>query len=230
MFCNLVGRPYLTHPGRVRYPRKCGKLTLALRCSGVWKRRPAQCYDGASVFASATDASAKRPILDDPAIKGETVWNSSWAWSVLLIVLTVIIHVIGLGLFNVKMVRVLTEARDRPHFIYAFALGIGGVAIWATCLHAVEAGIWAAAYLLLGALPDGETAILYSLSAITTYGHSQLFLADHWRLMGALEALNGVILIGLTTTLMYGLIQRVWPVENRALPRMPWPRGENGTK
>jgi hypothetical protein len=34
----------------------------------------------------------------------------------------------------------------------------------------------------------------------------------------------------LTTTLMYGLIQRVWPVENRALPRMPWPRGENGTK
>ncbi len=161
---------------------------------------------------------------------GEAVWSTSWAWSIPLIVLTVIIHVIGLGLFNVKMVQILTEARGRPHFMLVFALGIGGTAIWATLLHATEAGIWAAAYWLLGALPDGETAILYSLSAITTYGHSQLFLADHWRLMGALEALNGVILIGLTTALLYGLIQRVWPVEARALPHTPWSKPQNAAE
>ena len=169
-------------------------------------------------------------FLDNLAMDGAAVWNSSWAWSILLMVSTVIIHVIGLGLFNVKIVQVLTVARGRPRFIYAFALGIGGTAIWAICLHSIEAGIWAAAYRLLGALPDGETAMLYSLSAITTYGHSQLFLTDRWRLMGALEALNGVILIGLTTALMYGLIQRVWPVENRALPHMPWPRGEDAAR
>ena len=69
-----------------------------------------------------------------------TVWNSGWAWSILLILSTVIIHVIGLGLFNVKMVQVLTVARGRPHFIYAFALGTGGTAIWAICLHSIEAG------------------------------------------------------------------------------------------
>ena len=158
------------------------------------------------------------------------MWNSSWAWSIPLILSTVIIHVIGLGLFNVRMVQALTAARDRPQFIYVFALGIGSTTIWATFLHAFEAGIWAAAYRLLGALPDSETAMLYSISAITTYGHSQLFLVDHWRLMGALEALNGVILIGLTTALTYGLIQRVWPVENRALPRMPWPRRKSAPK
>lgn len=88
------------------------------------------------------------------------MWNTSWAWSAPLIVLTVIIHVIGLGLFNVKMVQILTEARGRPHFMFLFALGIGGTTIWATLLHAIEAGIWAAAYRLLGAMPDGETAIL----------------------------------------------------------------------
>jgi len=156
-----------------------------------------------------------------------SAWNSSWAWSVPLIVLTVLIHVIGLGLFNVKMVQVLTAVKDRRHFMFAFALGIAGTTIWATVLHAIEAGIWAAAYQLLGALPDSKSAILYSLSAITTYGHSELFLTERWRLMGALEALNGIILIGLTTALMYGLIQRVWPVESRALPRMSWPRREN---
>ena len=137
------------------------------------------------------------------------MWNSSWTWSIPLIVSTVIIHVIGLGLFNVKMVQILTDAKARPHFTSIFAVGIAATAIWAIFLHATEAGIWAAAYWLLGALPDGAAAMLYSLSAITTYGHSQIFLADHWRLLGALEALNGVILIGLTTALMYGLIQRV---------------------
>ncbi len=158
------------------------------------------------------------------------MWIESWAWSIPLIVMTVIIHVIGLGLFNVKMVQILTGAKTRPRFLLIFALGIGGTAIWAIFLHAIEAGIWAAAYWLLGALPDGAAAMLYSLSAITTYGHSQIFLADPWRPLGALEALNGVILIGLTTALMYGLIQKVWPVESRALPRKPWSRTEDASK
>ncbi len=155
------------------------------------------------------------------------MWNSSWTWSIPLIVSTVIIHVIGLGLFNVKMVQILTDAKARPHFTSIFAVGIAATAIWAIFLHATEAGIWAAAYWLLGALPDGAAAMLYSLSAITTYGHSQIFLADHWRLLGALEALNGVILIGLTTALMYGLIQRVWPVDSRTLPLKPWAKAED---
>jgi hypothetical protein len=150
------------------------------------------------------------------------MWNSSWAWSVPLIVLTVILHVIGLGLFNLKVIQIVTAARDHRYFIYIVALGIGVVALWATFLHALEAGIWAATYRMLGAAPDNETAMLYSLSAITTYGHSPLFLSNHWRLMGALEALNGVILIGLTTALLYGTIQRVWPVESRTLPHLPW--------
>ena len=93
------------------------------------------------------------------------MWNNSWACSVPLILSTVIIHVIGIGFFNVKIVQVISAAKDRPHFIYIFALGIGGTAIWATFLHTIEAGLWAAAYLLLGALPDGDIAILYSLSA-----------------------------------------------------------------
>lgn len=124
---------------------------------------------------------------------------SQWAWSIPLIVLTVILHVIGLGPFNVKMVQVLTVVKSRRHFIYAFALGIGVTRIWAILLHAIEAGIWATAYRLLGVLPDSKSAILYSLSAFTTYGQSEIILTERWRLMGGLEALNGIILIGLTT-------------------------------
>lgn len=169
-------------------------------------------------------------LRDELNMNSVSAWNDNWAWSIPLIVLTVLIHVLGLGLFNVKMVQVLTAVKGSRHFTFAFALGISATTIWATLLHAIEAGIWAAAYRLLGALPDGKSAILYSLSAITTYGHSELFLSERWRLMGALEALNGIILIGLTTALMYGLIQRVWPVQSRTLPGMPWSRGKTGSK
>ena len=40
--------------------------------------------------------------------------------------------------------------------------------------------------------------MLYSLSAMTTSGHANLFLKPEWQLMGALEALNGMLLFGLT--------------------------------
>ena len=55
--------------------------------------------------------------------------------------------------------------------------------------------------------------MLYSLNAFTSFGHTDLTLAPHWRLMGALEALNGMLLFGLTTAFLYGHIRQVWPAE-----------------
>ena len=111
-------------------------------------------------------------------------WSASWAWSLPLIVLNVTFHVIGLGIIHSKGVQILSVVKDHRHFLSMFALVMGVTAILVTVLHALEAGIWAAAFRLLGALPDGKSAILYSLGALTTFGHSELFLAAHWRLMG----------------------------------------------
>jgi hypothetical protein len=144
-----------------------------------------------------------------------SAWDSNWAWSLPLIAVTVIFHVIGLGLFNVKADQLLSRIKHPRHYDVTFVLVMGAITIWATFLHAVEAGVWAVAYRNLGALPDNKSAILYSLSAMTTYGHAELYLADHWQLMGTLEALNGVMLFGLTTAFIYGMIQRVWPIERR---------------
>jgi hypothetical protein len=63
---------------------------------------------------------------------------------------------------------------------------------------ALEAAAWAVLYVLVGALPDGRNAMLYSLNAITSYGHADIYLEDHWRLLGAIEAVNSLILFGLS--------------------------------
>src|ERR1700741_2130504 len=146
-------------------------------------------------------------------------WGGNWVWSLPLIVLNVVIHVIGLGLVNESVVRVLSGAMEGRRFMVKFAVVMGVAALLATVLHGIEAATWAAAYLALGALPDTKSAMLYSLSAMTSYGHANLFLEEQWQLMGALEALNGRLLFGLTTASLFARIQKVWPLGSRGWHR-----------
>ena len=146
---------------------------------------------------------------------GVGTWIGDWAWSLPLIVLTVVIHACGLAAIGERVVRALGESVGRRNFMLKFAIVMAVVSLLGTILHGIESGIWAAAYWFLAALPDARTAMLYSLSAITSYGHANLYLKDRWQLMGALEALNGMLLFGLTTAFLFGMIQRVWPLGSR---------------
>ena len=132
-----------------------------------------------------------------------------------MIVLNVVIHVLGLGVINERIVGRLSDAVERRHPTAAFVVVMGAAALVVTVLHAFEGAVWAAAYRLLGALPDNRSAMLYSLSAITSYGHATIFLDPHWQMMGALEALNGMMLFGLTTAFLFKMIQQVWPLGSR---------------
>ena len=138
-------------------------------------------------------------------------WNGNWAWSVPLIIATVILHVIGLALISGRIGGMMRHVRERYDFLPAFSLVMGLGTFMVILLHASEAALWAGVYWLLGALPDGKESLLYSLGAMTTYGHETYYLAAHWRLMGALEALNGMILFGLTAAFLYAMIRTVWP-------------------
>jgi hypothetical protein len=78
-------------------------------------------------------------------------------------------------------------------------------------LHGIEGVFWAGAYCFLRALPNTRSAMLYSLNAMTSYGHENLRLTPKWEMLGALESLNGWILFGLTTAFLYSVIQKAGP-------------------
>jgi hypothetical protein len=146
-------------------------------------------------------------------------WIGNWAWSLPLIVINVIVHVCGLAIIGERVIQILSGSMERRVFILKFSMVMGVTSVLGTLLHGFEAFVWAAAYRLLGALPDNRTAMLYSLSAITSYGHANLYLQARWQLMGALEALNGMLLFGLTTAFLFAIIQRIWPLGSRELRR-----------
>jgi len=145
-------------------------------------------------------------------IVGSFSWIADWIWSLPLIVLSLVIHVFGLALIYERVVGIMSRTEKRRHGFFTLVLITTVLLI--TVLHAMEGAIWAVAYLFLGALSDTRSAMLYSISAMTTYGHEGLRLEDHWQLMGTLEALDGMLLFGLTTAFLFAMIQKVWVPEN----------------
>ena len=138
------------------------------------------------------------------------LWSADWVWGLPLIVLTVVLHVLGLGFTKQKVIRASSGKMGSRHPGTMFVVVMGATTLSATVLHGIEAAIWAVTYRLLGALHDGHSAMLYSLNAMTSYGHENLTLEAHWQLMGALEALNGWLLFGLTAAFLFGMIEKVW--------------------
>ncbi len=139
-------------------------------------------------------------------------WSSDWVWSLPLIAITAVIHVFGLGVITGEVSRFLNRNHSHRSFASMFAPIMSVTVILATMLHGIEGAVWAAAYRLLGALPNSKAAMLYSISAMTSCGNSNLNLPNEWQMMGALEALNGMLLFGLSTALLFATIQRVWPI------------------
>ena len=171
------------------------------------RRRPAQSNrttGETNISIGIAEAAHSYPIVVP------VIWRTNWEWGLPLIVSTVLIHVLGLGLIREKALQISGGMVKRRYPRITSIVVMSATTLLATSLHAMEAAMWASAYRLLGALPDNKSAMLYSLSAITSYGHASLFLEKQWQLLGAMEALNGWLLFGLTTAFLFGMMDKVW--------------------
>jgi hypothetical protein len=134
---------------------------------------------------------------------------AEWSWGLLLTVLTVLIHTSGLWMVWQAALRAISHP-VRLHHRKAISLTIiSCVTLSAAVLPGTEAALWALVYRFLKALPDYQVAMLYSLNAITSYGHANLQLENRWHLMGAMEALNGWLLFGISTAFLFAVLQRL---------------------
>ena len=147
-------------------------------------------------------------------------WLMNWALGLPLIVINVIIHIMGLALISTWLARTVERSLHIRHARrLAQATRLGLVISLVTVLHGLEAAVWAIAFVLLGALPDLKHAMLYSLGALTSFGHAQIFLTETWQLLGALEALNGLLLMGLTTAFLYSVLLQLRPFQQALAER-----------
>ena len=74
-------------------------------------------------------------------------------------------------------------------------------------LHHVEAACWAIVYVGLDVLPDWDTAVYFSIVTMTSVGYGDVTLSGDWRLLAALQAMNGMLLFGLSTAFLFAILQ-----------------------
>lgn len=126
-----------------------------------------------------------------------------------VIALTVIVHTVGLIAVTHAMTWLVGVIRihHRRSRVMAMIIVVFGVFAVLT----VEVWIWAAAYVLLGVVPDFETALYFSTITFSTVGYGDVVPAHEWRQFAALEGVDGFLLIGWSTAYLIAAGMRVGP-------------------
>ena len=138
-----------------------------------------------------------------------------------LVATTVVIHLLGLDLL-MWMVRLHLQ-RFTTAWLHLDRLLVPlGIVLGLFVLHGVEIWFYAFAYRALGVLPTIEQALYYSISAYSTIGEAGPFLPQSWRVVGALEAINGMLLLGWSTAFLYKILDHLLVSEGQD---HPLPRG-----
>lgn len=142
----------------------------------------------------------------DPLQNGWPSWEISGEMCVsvlvaaVMVAITVLIHYFGL-------VMLLGLLRGRPKGkrrtpLFSQGEAIRFIVFCLMALHTIEIWSYAGLYLLANALPDLETALYFSTASFTTVGYGDIVLAGDWRIVGAIESANGLLLFGWSTAFL----------------------------
>ena len=125
-----------------------------------------------------------------------------------LVVAMVVIHSIALIEFSRRLHLREEELRDR-RFDYTAVTLMAVLGLLLFVLHMIEILVFAGFYMAVGAITHFEAALYYSASVYATLGTTGDVFAEEWRLVGAIEAVVGFILIGWSTAFMVRTLRKI---------------------
>ncbi len=143
----------------------------------------------------------EKPVVIIPILIPLTVGSSAVAC-------TILIHALALSV-TVNVVRHEKRlGRAGTSFwidvaIVALALSLALVA------HLIEMGVWAVLFVLCGEFSEFGSAYYHSAVNYTTLGYGDVIMSPSWRLLGPLEGANGMLMFGVSTAIIFAVIQRL---------------------
>jgi hypothetical protein len=85
--------------------------------------------------------------------------------------------------------------------------------LYALVAHLLEIALWAVLFVICGEFSDFRTAYYHSAVNYTSLGYGDIIMSPAWRLLGPLETADGMLLFGVSTAMIFAVIQ--WLVEAR---------------
>ena len=129
----------------------------------------------------------------------------------LIVSATVIAHTAGLMAVTAIMSHWRPLLRLHTHDLgrtIAIVLTVLGLLI----VHTAEIWFWAILFIALGALSGMEEALYFSTTTFSTIGYGDVVLPHDWRLLGSLEGMSGLVLIGWSTAYLVAASSRHGPL------------------
>lgn len=125
-----------------------------------------------------------------------------------LVSICVVIHglgmVIGLNRFR------LTSPRDGHHFKMPAMLWILVRVVYGLLLlHLLQILVWAICYYWAGCFPDFATSFYYSTTSYSTVGYGDVHPPEEWRIVGAIEAVTGILMFGWSTGVLFAVVNHL---------------------
>jgi hypothetical protein len=75
--------------------------------------------------------------------------------------------------------------------------------------HLTQIALWAVAFLLCGQVSTLDTAVYLSAQSYAAMGYGDVPLSERWRLLGPLEAINGLLLFGLSAGVLFAIMSQL---------------------
>ena len=86
---------------------------------------------------------------------------------------------------------------------------VGLAMLFALVAHLIEIALWAVLFVLCGEFQEFATAFYHSAVNYSTLGYGDLIMTPAWRMLGPLEAANGTLMFGVSTAMIFAVIQRL---------------------
>jgi len=74
--------------------------------------------------------------------------------------------------------------------------------------HTFEVLVWSLAYALVSAAPESTNLVDFAFVNYTTLGYGNVVPLERWRLLGPMTAMNGVLMFGWSTALIFEVLQK----------------------
>ena len=87
---------------------------------------------------------------------------------------------------------------------------VAAATVVALAAHLVAVTTWALVFTLCGEFSQLAPALYHSGMNYTTLGDSDKVMSPSWRLLASLEAANGMLMFGVSTAILFAVIQRLF--------------------
>ena len=127
---------------------------------------------------------------------------------ILLIIITILIHSVITRYIIYRVNRKKSSNKNLITHSNEFWVAVIVLNMFLTSL--LESSVWAIVYNWLGAIPDFNSALYFSIVTFTTLGYGDMTLNESWRLLASFEAAIGIIIFGWSTAIVMAVVQKLY--------------------